>query len=323
MSMSRYTVEPYSAQKRPEWDAFVRSSRNGTFLLCRDYMDYHADRFTDCSLMARDERGRLAGLLPASLHNGGAQVRSHGGLTYGAWVLPGQGGPDASSMLDLWQAMARHYRARGASTLIYKPVPHIYHRSPSEDDLYTLFRVGAICQSRLASSALSLRHVPPMSHSAADNLRRARRAGLVYGPSDDWAGFWQILAERLAERFDSAPVHSLEEISRLRQAFPEHINLYTASSAAGEMLAGTVIYDTGRVVHTQYICSTEAARHTGALAGLFDWLIAREARRGVADYFDLGTSNESDPRLLNEGLLAQKASYGARTIAYDTYLADL
>ncbi|MGG6545868.1 UNVERIFIED_CONTAM: GNAT family N-acetyltransferase, partial [Prevotella sp. 15_C9] len=39
----------YSAGDKERWDRFVRRSKNGTFLMQRDYMDYHADRFQDCS----------------------------------------------------------------------------------------------------------------------------------------------------------------------------------------------------------------------------------------------------------------------------------
>ena len=35
-----YSVEQYSPALREQWDAFVRASRNGTFLFLRDYMDY-------------------------------------------------------------------------------------------------------------------------------------------------------------------------------------------------------------------------------------------------------------------------------------------
>ena len=45
------TVIPYSINKREDWNSFVRRSKNGTFLLQRGFMDYHADRFFDCSVM--------------------------------------------------------------------------------------------------------------------------------------------------------------------------------------------------------------------------------------------------------------------------------
>ena len=42
-------VIKYTRPLKEEWDAFVDVSKNGTFMLIRDYMDYHADRFIDHS----------------------------------------------------------------------------------------------------------------------------------------------------------------------------------------------------------------------------------------------------------------------------------
>ena len=44
-------IVPYTNQLKDEWDSFVRLSKNGTFLFERGFMDYHSDRFDDCSLM--------------------------------------------------------------------------------------------------------------------------------------------------------------------------------------------------------------------------------------------------------------------------------
>ena len=49
----------------------------------RGFMDYHADRFTDFSLMFYEDN-KLVALLPASIH--GDEIRSHGGLTYGGII---------------------------------------------------------------------------------------------------------------------------------------------------------------------------------------------------------------------------------------------
>ena len=77
-------VERYTADRGEEWNEFVRRSKNGTFLFERGYMEYHGDRFVDCSLIVRDDRGRLIALLPASRHDDA--LVSHGGLTYGGFV---------------------------------------------------------------------------------------------------------------------------------------------------------------------------------------------------------------------------------------------
>lgn len=78
-----WEIKRYSDDCKEEWDGFVRESRNGTFLFMRGYMDYHADRFADFSLMAYRD-GRLHALLPA--HCTATEFCSHRGLTYGGVV---------------------------------------------------------------------------------------------------------------------------------------------------------------------------------------------------------------------------------------------
>ena len=76
----------YNEERKGQWDAFVRASRNGTFLFERNYMDYHSDRFVDCSLMLFND-GNLCALFPATLNAGMQAVVSHGGLTYGSFII--------------------------------------------------------------------------------------------------------------------------------------------------------------------------------------------------------------------------------------------
>jgi hypothetical protein len=77
-------VERYTPALQTLWDDFVRSSKNGTFLLERGYMDYHADRFADHSLLVRDDEGTLLAVLPTNAD--GPRLASHGGLTYGGFI---------------------------------------------------------------------------------------------------------------------------------------------------------------------------------------------------------------------------------------------
>ena len=77
------TIRRYNSGDSVTWDAFVDASKNGTFMLKRGYMDYHADRFEDYSLLFYND-DELVALLPASIHE--LELRSHGGLTYGGMI---------------------------------------------------------------------------------------------------------------------------------------------------------------------------------------------------------------------------------------------
>jgi len=74
-----FDIKLYEKGDKDEWNRFVGTSKNGTFLLLRDYMDYHSDRFHDHSLMIF-RNGKLYALLPAN--EAGDTFFSHQGLTY-------------------------------------------------------------------------------------------------------------------------------------------------------------------------------------------------------------------------------------------------
>ncbi len=129
-----------------EWDAFVQNSKNGTFLLERRFMDYHADRFSDCSLMLYDD-DELIGLFPANWVEEEHTVWSHQGLTYGGLITTLE--TTQKSVLQMMQAVMLWYiDYLQASRMVYKPIPYIYSECGAEEDLYALFRAGAKLKTR-------------------------------------------------------------------------------------------------------------------------------------------------------------------------------
>ena len=98
--------------------------------------------------------------------------------------------------------------------------------------------------------------------------------------------------------------------------FPRNIRLYIVRHEK-RIVAGVIIFECRRVAHVQYIASGEEGRTYGALDLLFRHLINERYKQ--FDYLDLGTSNENDGRVLNEGLIFQKEGFGGRAVCYDTY----
>ena len=45
------TVRPYEPEDRSAWDDLVRRARAPHFMLTRGYLEYHADRFQDASVL--------------------------------------------------------------------------------------------------------------------------------------------------------------------------------------------------------------------------------------------------------------------------------
>ena len=294
------------------WDDFVIASRNGTFLHRRGYMDYHSDRFTDCSLVAvRD--GKWCALLPACID--GDTLFSHRGLTYGGWLLPLKHF-DATVMTEVMDAAVEWMRLHAIKRLVYKAVPHIYHRYPCEEDLYALFCHHATLTETNLSSTIDLTCPLSPDRGNKSGANAARKAGIQVGVSNDWQGYWQLLSSLLDERYSTRPVHSLDEILLLQGRFPANIKLYTAT-LDGELLAGVVMYLSQPVAHCQYIGASPRGKELKALTLLFEHLVGEYTRQGYR-YFDFGISNEDHGRYLNQGLVCQKFRLGGRGIVYNT-----
>ena len=304
-------VVRYDSGRKGEWDAFVQGSRNGTFLFFRDYMDYHSDRLVDFSLILEKDN-QIVALFPANLNR--ETLESHGGLTYGGFIF-GRG-MSAPTMLEMMTELRHLCRAEGMQSVIYKTIPYIYWRYPSDEDRYALFLNEAELYRRDLMSVVD-RSCPLLPQGRrARGARKAERIGLTVRESDDIAAFWRMLTENLLTKHQVAPTHSLDEIVRLQSRFPARIKLYHVDDH-GAPVAGTVLYLTDTVIHAQYIAANEVGREAGALDLLFSNLLKMGSF--PQQYFNFGTSTEEGGRNLNAGLVAFKEGFGARSICHDFY----
>ncbi len=328
------TIIPYSINRKETWDTFVEMSKNGTFLIKRNFMDYHSNRFFDCSLLIYSgispdgefkEKSLttkdLVAIFPANWDKEHRTVHSHQGLTYGGLVVL----PDVTQkeVLDMMRAIVNYYRdMMQAEHLVYKPIPYIYSSSiPSGEDLYALFRAGARLTRRLVSTCVSIQN--PMRMSTL-RIRQAKKAvdhgfyidRMTEGDTQTLQEYWALLEEVLMKYHSARPTHSLQEMQRLMSQFPRNIRLYIVRHER-RVVAGVVVFECRKVAHVQYIASGEEGRANGALDLLLRHLINERYKQ--YDYLDLGTSNEDEGRYLNEGLIHQKEGFGGRAVCYDTY----
>ena len=306
----------YEPRDASEWNTLVAQAVNATFLHDRHYMDYHADRFTDHSLVIKDTDGTLVAAFPASQHED--TIVSHGGLTYGGLLCMRKNG--AKKNIDIFKACVEHYKAQGFKSLRYKPLPHIYQSLPCDDDLYALFILGARCVRTDISTTISLDIRPPYSKGKKYNLSKARKAGLTVSRTPEFKTFFDMVSARLEEKYSVRPTHTAEEMTLLHQRFPEKIQLFNCYNKDNQLLAGVLIYDCGHCVHAQYMASTESGRENGALDLAVDAAIQHYADRR---YFDFGISTEQQGRYLNEGLIRQKELFGGTSTVYQVWELDL
>lgn len=303
------------------WDGVVAESLNGTFLHTRRYLGYHGRRFQDASLVVQDRAGAWLGVLPAAVDSQDPTVlSSHPGITYGGIVHTGA--LAGERMLEALSLVARHAAEAGFAALVYKPVPPIYHRRPSQDDLYALFRVDAERFRVDLCATIDLREPRTLSRERRGALRRAVRAGVaVERDAAALQELWPLLEWQLETRHHTRPVHSLAEMEDLVGRFGERIQVWVGR-VAGEAVAGVITFVTDRVVRAQYSIAGPASREEGALTLVFEEAIRDGAQSGRR-YIDFGNSNEADGRILNTGLFRFKAGFGASATVQEFYRIGL
>ena len=314
--MHAMRIERYTPAHALQWNDFVKTSKNGFFMFDRGYMDYHADRFQDHSLMVYEPSGKLLALLPANEREG--VLYSHQGLTFGGFITGKK--MRCPLMLEVFEALMVYLRKNGFTKMLYKAIPFFYHQQPAQEDIYALFRHDAKQVRVDASSTIDYTgRRYPFSSSRKSGLKKAGENGLKIVENTDFTTFFAIMNDVLEQKYETSATHSAEEMALLHSRFPNNITLH-ACMQGKEMLSGIITYETESAVHTQYIGSTDEGKALGAADLLLDTLINR--RYETKAYFDFGISTEEAGRVLNASLIDQKEGTGARTTIHQVFEID-
>jgi hypothetical protein len=311
-AVENFTILPYQPDYYNAWNAFIGTAKNATFLFHRDFMEYHSDRFSDYSLMVFDGKKMMA-VLPAN--KTGNEVFSHQGLTYGGLVYGEK--LKLAQVILIFKSVLKFLHKQKIQALHLKMIPTIYHSKPAEELAYALFLADAKLMRRDSLSVLDLSKPYKLSKDRVKCVRRGENNGLVVKEDNDFKLFWNdILVPNLEKKHSIKPVHSLEEIEKLHQLFPENIRQFNVYHE-GKIVAGTTIFVSENVAHPQYISGQNDKNELGSLDFLYHYLIAGVFKD--KHFFDFGISNEQQGRKLNEGLAFWKETFGTGTLVQDFY----
>jgi hypothetical protein len=311
----RIEVQRYEPSLQSDWTAVLKRSRNGLFLFDRAYMEYHADRFPDFSVIAYSD-GEPMMLFPATKEESSSQLTSHSGLTFGGFILAG--GIRADVAIEAIDHTLHQLRNWGVTRLTVKPVPLPFCTAPSQDAEYALWRRGFTAERRDLSSLVLTRRPLGTTKSKMRDAVHAQKLGVTIGEAAV-AEFYPLLSSVLRARHGADPVHSEDELRLLQERFPDRIHIMGAF-LNGALAAGAVVFRYDAAWHTQYLANGPEGRQSNALDLLILDLV-EQARAAGVDAVSLGTSMQQDG--LNPGLLWQKESFGARAILHDVLSGQL
>ncbi|MFZ4105402.1 GNAT family N-acetyltransferase [Flavobacterium sp.] len=310
--VKHYQVRLYQPQDFSLWNTFISFAKNATFLFHRNFMDYHSDRFEDYSLIVLDGE-KVVAVLPAN--RVGDTVYSHQGLTYGGLVLNKKA--KLSAVISIFKCVLEYLNENSIDKLTVKNVPNFYSDFFSEELEYCLFILNSRLYRKDALSVIDLSKDFFLDNNRMEGVKKGMKKELIIKEETTFDLFWnEILIPNLELKHQAKPVHSLSEITKLKNYFPNNIRQFNVYEK-DVLIAGTTIFVNNNVVHSQYISGNETKKITGSLDYLFHHLIMEVFKD--KNFFDFGTSNESEGRKMNLGLLFWKESFGAKTVVQNFY----
>jgi hypothetical protein len=304
----------------PDWDAVTRKAVNGHFMFERNFMDYHADRFDDHSLLFYDDRvsddREPIALLPA--HRKGGDLISHEGLPFAGllWTADVR----MNAMTECVEALVEHMATHDFSRLFYAPVPAPYKRFHDDEDIYQIERAGAVLAGTKVGCSALIGSNPGISKNRREIVNRGARRGLRFEKRIALADSYRIISTFLEERFQKRPVHTLAELELLTQRFPEEIRC-DGVFHEDELVHAMITFHSETCVRAQYTGGTSRGHDLHAQDFAFVSLL--EAPEMQGRWFDFGTSMNPETGDLQSKLHWYKETLGGRTSLVRTYMLDL
>lgn len=305
----RYTKELISI-----WDSAVVLGNNGTFMHQRNFIEYHPeDRFKEHSVIVDNKF-----IFPANESND--TIYSHQGLSYAGLIGPKQ--IKLTYYLKVFYELLNYYKEQGFKKIIYKQTPQTYCQEYNGSEDYVLFLVGANCYRRDSNVIVNLNKKPEFSERKRRNIKKGfeNKLCVEYLDKDsDYEEYYQkILISCLKNKHNVNPTHSLQEMLKLKNLFPNNIQLQIVKFQ-DEMIAGVIWFKNRDVNHSQYIASCEKSMKLGGLDFLFSNFMAHTS----GSLISFGISNEEQGKILNFGLSDWKNEFGGQVLTHNFYEINL
>ena len=313
-------AETFTKAPTPDWDTVTRKAVNGHFMFERNYMDYHADRFDDHSLLFYDDRVHSdrepVAVLPA--HRKGGDLISHQGLPFAGllWTEDVR----MNAMAESVQALIDHMTKHDLSRLIYSPVPAPYKRFHDDEDIYQIERAGAVVAGTKVGCSARIGSNPGISKNRREIVNRAARRGLRFETRIPLADSYGIISNCLQEKFQKRPVHTLAELELLTQRYPKAIRC-DGVFHEDDLVHSIITFHSDTCVRAQYTGGTNRGRDMHAQDFAFVSLVDAPEMQGR--WFDFGTSMNPDTGDLQSKLHWYKETLGGRASLLRTYMLDL
>ncbi len=307
------------------WDKFVWKANNGTLFHTRKFLSYHPkERFEDHSLVFK-KKNRIVAVFPSVIRKNENQrvLISHPGASYGGLIYEEQ--LPIQLAFDFIRALLDYSASQQVKQIIITLPPIIYHRQPNHYLNFALYQNGFQYQKREISSVIPLDFsvnaiLEQFKPEARTAYRKAIKSGIEVRETEDVQSFYTILKRNLALRHHVVPTHSLGELLKLKQIFPQRIRQFGAFKG-DRMIAGVINFICNdRVVLVFYISHNADFQKYRPINSLFFEMIQWSIRQGYK-FLDFGIFTVQEKP--NWGLAKFKENFGATGVFRDTFIKQM
>ena len=313
-------------QHNDEWDTFVLSSNNGTIFHQLKFLSYHHPEKFQFHHLAFYKDNTLVAVLPGALENG--IFSSPMGASYGSFVTADSDFSDYEELID---SLLTYAQENAIKEIRLTPPPLIYMNRQNEIERFLLSYKGFEVEKHLITNVVNLESatvetlMDNLTSMARRNVKKADELGVTVRFSDDFDSFYPMLVEN-KQKFDVKPAHTLEELKKLKELFPDKIRLLAAYSADNTLIGGIVLFVTNtKTLLAFYICHYFEYQEQRAVNKLL-FEVLRFALENNYQYVDLGVSMNtavSNPMEPSRSLIFFKEGIQSRGFLRTTYKKTL
>ena len=237
------TITKYNEMLFDEWEKFISHSNNGTIFQKQTFLQYHINRkFIDGSLIIKN-KDVIVAALPAAIKDN--VLYSHPGSSYGGIVLSHN--VDFQMIDEIVKVIDEYCMTQKYKALFLINSPSIYQNF-SDQSLDYLLQWNGFQQTELYIS-----HAVDMSTTSnvlSLLTKRKRRyinnnkelKSLAFEEKDCLEEFYNILVTS-KKKYNSQPTHSLDELIKLKDMFPQQIKLLVTKND-NKIIGGSLLFFT-------------------------------------------------------------------------------
>ncbi len=311
----------YDKEKEEIWDSFIENEAvNATFLQSRRFLNYHPNgRFVDCSLMIYNSKGQLIALCPACREineNGEKCFFSHRGSSFGG-IITNRKNYTVMKYVALIERIEEYLSENGFSLIHYKATSALFCDGAIETELYSFFYKGyeAIEELSLYVDFSTYKEdiFKNLSQGKRTDVNNCIKRGMYFAKiitDTELEAFYKLLCRNL-EKYNTKPVHTLEELKILRDVVLKEKCEFWGIYLDDKLIAGGMLFlFSDKVAHTQYLCADMEYNKLSPMSFIYYSFLRSLKERGF-ETVSWGTVTENAGKYLNAGLLKSKEAYGS------------